>query len=248
MFDQFMEEQFPVQIKLVGGSQIEIKQEMINDANILLLSTKNGIPDVDLPAEDEQPIEVEEGEEQFEQETPETNDSTMLDESTDPIDDIQIPEIPIEQPIDMPVNQTNDDHGKIHRKSLRMRRVLTHRYDPSSNQRVSNSTFSCPICRRRFKKKASMIYHRARHSYLFPIHCDTCYINFSSKADKLAHENKCNWKKFQCYLCAAIASSMGHLKGHMHKHTGVKHFECSKCKVKYAVKNSLVKHEKMKHQ
>lgn len=244
-----MEEQFPVQIRLVGGDQVEIKQELPIDEYIWL-------PDIDVPppAKEEYPTEVEVGEEQSThtenvQETQETNDLTMLPESAGPIDHIEIPdpEIPTEH-VDDPVNQLDNDPGKMNRKSLRLRRVVTHRYDPSENQKFSTSTFSCPVCHQKFKKKASMIYHRARHSYLFPIHCNTCYTHFSSKADKIMHENKCNLKRFECYVCAAIASSMHHLKGHMHKHTGEKKFTCSKCDVRFAVKNSLVKHEKTKHQ
>lgn len=256
-----MEEQFPVQINLMGGDQSVIKPESpIDDENISLPTISTDPPaeitDVDPLAKEEHPIEVEDDTQQNthsdnEQETQETNDSTILDEYASPIDEIEIPdtEIPTEH-VQEPVNQTNEQinhHVKVYRKSSRFRRVVTQRYDPSSNQKISSSAFACPVCRQKFKKKASMIYHRARHSYLFPIHCDTCYQHFGNKADKMVHEMKCNRKKFECYLCAAVASSMGNLKGHMHKHTGEKPFECLKCKVRFSVKKSLVKHEKTKH-
>lgn len=260
-----MEDEFPIHVRLVGRNSNDIKEELpFDDTNILVPIISFDDTDIDSPSKDELPIEIEEGMEQNtqvenEQETHETIDPTVLDEGADPIDDIEMPnlDIPTEQ-VEEPVNQTDETVNEINetvnqqdtfnRKSLRLRRPILHRYDPSTNRKASSSTFSCRVCRRKFKKKASMIYHRAKHSYLFPIHCDTCYINFSNNDDKTAHEKGCTLKKFECYVCSAIASSMGHLKNHMHKHTGEKPFVCLECNVRFSAKKSLIKHDKLKHQ
>lgn len=90
----------------------------------------------------------------------------------------------------------------------------------------------CEVCRKKFSSTALLIVHRKVHFDSHPIHCGVCFHTFSSQLAKMTHENQCNQKRFECYVCGNNIVSYSALKTHMFVHSGIKPYACSKCKVK----------------
>lgn len=104
---------------------------------------------------------------------------------------------------------------------------------PNKNERNSCSSigaregsFICEICQKIVNHSMHLIFHRKRHLNQYPIHCRICLQFFSSDEAKIAHESQCNERRFDCYACGMILSSLASLKYHFQIHSGVGSFQC----------------------
>lgn len=102
---------------------------------------------------------------------------------------------------------------------------------------VVNSTerskgMRCEVCKKDCKRKDRLAHHRRIHLDLHPIHCRICFHIFESKLKKMTHENKCQQKRFECYVCGKNFLYNNILREHIRIHTDITPYSCSICKVK----------------
>lgn len=87
-----------------------------------------------------------------------------------------------------------------------------------------------PECREKFTQNSLLTYHRRVHmnEKNNSIHCRICLHSFSSNVARSIHEDQCNKRRFECYLCHVTLQSRTALEKHLGIHTMMKSFKCSR--------------------
>lgn len=138
-------------------------------------------------------------------------------------------------------NQTNANHlftcevcGYTNRRRDRLaRHVEDHK----------NKPFQCDVCTRKFADKDMFHMHYRIHEY----RCGKCRKKFDGNTKLQAHEQLCNARRFECYMCKFYARSEHSLKIHLRKHSGEKPYSCQLCFIKFKEIRTLRKHMKIIH-
>ncbi|XP_031631859.1 zinc finger protein OZF-like, partial [Contarinia nasturtii] len=106
--------------------------------------------------------------------------------------------------------------------------------------------FQCRVCSKTFKRKYHLCQHLRTHTKHLPFACSKCGQRFAEESCKKTHEDRCNRRRFECYLCPYKCFKKSHLKYHMQlKHIGEKQFQCKVCDKKFVLKCQLKTHLKM---
>ncbi|XP_031633837.1 zinc finger protein 568-like, partial [Contarinia nasturtii] len=88
--------------------------------------------------------------------------------------------------------------------------------------------FQCRVCSKTFIQKNHLRQHLRTHTKQLPFACTKCGQRFADESIKKSHEDRCDRRRYECYLCPYKCFPKGHLKYHMQtKHTGEKQFQCN---------------------
>ena len=110
----------------------------------------------------------------------------------------------------------------------------------------SEKRFTCEICGNAYMYKSSLLDHQKLHETKDKLHCDHCNKRFSKMQNIRGHIRNIHLGKgafHTCHICKKkILGGKGHLKAHIHLHTGVKTHECKICGKKCANSRNLRSH------
>ncbi|XP_031635426.1 zinc finger protein 569-like [Contarinia nasturtii] len=103
--------------------------------------------------------------------------------------------------------------------------------------------YQCNICHKEFVQLHNMKKHKTTHSSEYRFHCCGCFIGFSKKSEKDAHEKVCRSRRYECHICKKLLTlSKNQLIRHMRQHNGEKPFICKICMRSFTLKNNLRRH------
>ncbi|XP_070206304.1 zinc finger protein 236-like [Littorina saxatilis] len=100
----------------------------------------------------------------------------------------------------------------------------------------------CPLCNATFKRAKRLEHHISTHGQDRTYKCSTCIATFASFRELKNHRLQHVIKRHTCPMCPAAFRQPGHLKEHMVKHTGEKHYSCEKCDETFSLRQALKKH------
>lgn len=113
-------------------------------------------------------------------------------------------------------------------------------------------TIHCIFCRKTFATPFSMQRHETlSHAQEFPHHCSKCRKGFYNEIETNEHENSCQKRCYECYICKLFFLDKSKIIVHMRTYTGEKKpYKCTipQCNNRYSRKESLSTHMKRKHQ
>ncbi|XP_055301583.1 zinc finger protein 501-like isoform X2 [Sitodiplosis mosellana] len=103
--------------------------------------------------------------------------------------------------------------------------------------------FECSVCSKAFPQNNILRQHLRTHVKQLPFACPKCGQRFDEESEKQSHENRCNGRRYDCYLCQLNYFQQCNLKRHIRsKHTGEKSFKCAVCGKKFCEKSDLKRH------
>lgn len=114
-------------------------------------------------------------------------------------------------------------------------------------KKMIRSKFDCEVCQKRCKVTKDLVFHRRIHLNDVPVYCRNCFRSFATKAARDAHENKCDYRRYECYLCGRFTSSKPILVIHMRIHSGQRPYKCNICNEGFNQQSTLVSHHGFKH-
>ncbi|XP_031633876.1 zinc finger protein OZF-like [Contarinia nasturtii] len=83
------------------------------------------------------------------------------------------------------------------------------------SKHTGEKQFQCKVCYKKFFVKVYLKKHLAIHVKPSPIRCIKCCRRFVNEGDKNAHEEHCNRRHYECYICKASVRDSLQLKSHM---------------------------------
>lgn len=129
-----------------------------------------------------------------------------------------------------------------------LKRQLAIRARPGLYQRSLSDAFKCSVCEMRFNSESGLKKHSATHPKPNLLRCSKCWKPFKEADKRDMHEERCNARLYQCFLCKVNSVDVSCLRIHMRsQHTREKPFSCQICKIGYFSKSSLVFHTKLHH-
>lgn len=104
-------------------------------------------------------------------------------------------------------------------------------------------TFTCSICRKRYKRRSTLLAHLQDHSWDGKLFCKKCKTIFTSKADLNSHVCGTFYAKhYECTECGKVFSSYCTLRKHKLVHSGLKPYSCE-CGKRFNQKSNLETHK-----
>ncbi|XP_055307794.1 gastrula zinc finger protein XlCGF52.1-like [Sitodiplosis mosellana] len=90
--------------------------------------------------------------------------------------------------------------------------------------------FECEECSKKFVQKHNLNKHMKIHAGPRPFRCSKCHERFSDQDERDSHEEECNRRVYQCYVCRkSIGLIKSDLIRHMRTHSGETPFQCVEC-------------------
>lgn len=107
--------------------------------------------------------------------------------------------------------------------------------------------FECQKCLQTFNEKGNLKRHERIHEKDFEFQCAICRQRFKSEDAKESHQNHCNKRNYECYLCRYSTWHKSRFTQHFRIHTGERPFQCSHCSERFGQTSSLNYHIKRNH-
>ena len=109
-----------------------------------------------------------------------------------------------------------------------------------------NTPFECRECFKQFKQESHLTNHLKIHAGPRPFCCSKCRLRFTHQEERNAHEEMCNRRVFECFVCGKAFGWMKiSLIRHMRIHSGEKPFECQQCLKRFQQNNGLNWHMRL---
>lgn len=94
-------------------------------------------------------------------------------------------------------------------------------------------SMTCEVCKRHFKSRLGLVYHRRTHLDILNHFCRCCLQSFSSNFYRDLHEESCKYVIYECYLCGVSRMSLLGLQTHFRVHTEMRSFHIGHAIDKY---------------
>ncbi|XP_055309686.1 zinc finger protein 155-like [Sitodiplosis mosellana] len=109
-------------------------------------------------------------------------------------------------------------------------------------------SIECEICGKPFVEQIKLNQHlSSTHRDQFPFQCSKCFGGYASEDGKIAHEDSCGYRQYQCHLCKDHRRDKASLMYHMRKdHTGER-IQCKVCAASFTSKSNADQHMKAVH-
>lgn len=104
------------------------------------------------------------------------------------------------------------------------------------------SNFRCEVCQKRFKLTRELVFHRRIHLNDDAEHCRICFCRLTTKAARAAHENNCDTRRYECYLCGRLTMNKLRLFEHMRIHSWQRPFKCILCDATFCRECDHIRH------
>lgn len=123
---------------------------------------------------------------------------------------------------------------------------------PGKRQKLDTAGYKCTFCAKEFNRQTKLEAHMKTHKtvdmHQSAFQCSICCKRFTIEKTWKSHEQKCNLKRYECYLCKKRLKTNGYLLEHMSStHTGLKPFRCSECPKCFVTKRGLSVHTNKDH-
>ncbi|XP_055301841.1 zinc finger protein 658B-like [Sitodiplosis mosellana] len=105
--------------------------------------------------------------------------------------------------------------------------------------------FKCSICSKEFAQNIHLRNHTRAHVKELPFACSKCGQRFIKDHEKNSHEQRCNSRRYECYVCKFKSFRKADLKCHMRSNqcsNRTRSFECTNCGKNFAYKTHLKRH------
>ncbi|XP_055316119.1 zinc finger protein OZF-like [Sitodiplosis mosellana] len=134
--------------------------------------------------------------------------------------------------------------NQCHYKTFRNHHLKLHMQGKHGAKR----SIECEICNKKFVKQITLKQHLSlAHSDQFPFQCTKCFGGYVTEDSKIAHEDVCGHRQYQCHLCKEYRRDKQKLTIHMRKdHTGV-WVQCEVCAASFSDESSTNRHMKAVH-
>ncbi|XP_031635552.1 gastrula zinc finger protein XlCGF49.1-like [Contarinia nasturtii] len=116
------------------------------------------------------------------------------------------------------------------------------------SKHTSEKPFLCAFCEKTFYQRIDLKRHLTTHNKKQPIRCSKCWKKFVEEGDKKVHEEHCNRRHYQCYLCRISMQNSSGLKVHTRNHhTGDRPFSCDFCAARFVWRFGFKRHMETVH-
>ncbi|XP_055308915.1 zinc finger protein 41-like, partial [Sitodiplosis mosellana] len=167
-----------------------------------------------------------------EEETGEEKDSTPRERSNDGAANDDDNEDPMGDAIDVQPPQAVGSQKKRNESSKRRNKRTIPRNQAAKKQKKHK----CHISLNQHLSTA--------HSDHFPFQCSKCFGGYVTEDTKIAHQDNCGYRQYQCHRCKELFRSKQMLKIHMRKdHTGER-IQCKVCAVSFTNESNANTHMK----
>ncbi|XP_031637858.1 zinc finger protein 287-like [Contarinia nasturtii] len=83
------------------------------------------------------------------------------------------------------------------------------------SKHTGEKQFQCKMCDKKFVLKCQLKKHLATHAKPRPNRCIKYCRRFANEGDKNEHEEQCNRRHYECYICKVLVRDSMQLRGHM---------------------------------
>ncbi|XP_017885948.1 zinc finger protein 350-like [Ceratina calcarata] len=136
--------------------------------------------------------------------------------------------------------------NQLNNHACSVQSTLSETSDTSSNKeetQINNSSFSCDVCGKPFKRKEHLYQHRKLHTGERPYVCTTCQKAFSRKEHLVRHSvSHTGEKMHECDMCGKSFSRKDNLHKHRKTHGVSGPYICETCGKSFVVKHYYLMH------
>lgn len=130
-------------------------------------------------------------------------------------------------------------------KIPRAKPMVTPKIEPGNYVKNEDNTYTCCLCKKTVKTKASMQKHQLAHIGFRPYSCTFCDKKFTQKGALDLHIRRHNGlKPHACTYCVKAFVSAADLRLHIRTHTGEKPYVCSFCTKAFSDPSAWNRHER----